>query len=640
MRSAWRTRTLVVAFSLLGLAACGSAKPPLGPGESRVASVAIEPVSGSKITVSKSDITDGLALERARRRGEPFERYLLAIDEQRVHGWYVRHGFFRAQVHADAAEQKAKKDAVDVVFRADEGKRAKLARVEIAGLPTDADVDAGALRSEIRKLIPIDDGGTFDYDAVDKVRDQLRNALGAHGYARAHLTSSIAADQVTDEAIVRLEYTAGPRCKFGRITVKGVEGPLAGSTRDRLAIKSGAMYSTVDLDESRAALYDMKRFAMVRIEPDLSGDGDEIPVTIEVTKSTSHELRLGGGVGMNPTSYEVRGKAGYSITGFPTDLETTHLEFKPAMVRLRDTGQWEPRIEALASLERMDLFRTFLTGTAEVGLEWITVEAYTTDGPHVQLGLKSPLWGRRLQGSVAWRLSELEARNLSPAITPDLAHQLGLDVGSYRLGYFEQALIADLRDDPVEPRFGAYGEIRAHEGTQFAGGQFTYLRLVPELRGYVALGPVVFASRARVGWINGARPFTERFFGGGANSMRGFGERRLSPFADTMMGTTVIHVPYGGGALAEVSEEVRFPIGMLLGVNVGGVTFLDGGDDTETIGEIDPTHLHWAAGAGLRAHTAIGAIRFDVAWRLNRYGMGEPQAGDRLAFHLSIGEAF
>jgi len=42
--------------------------------------------------------------------------------------------------------------------------------------------------------------------------------------------------------------------KFGmprsdmHVTVKGVEGPLAGSTRDRLAIKSGAMYSTVDLD--------------------------------------------------------------------------------------------------------------------------------------------------------------------------------------------------------------------------------------------------------------------------------------------------------------------------------------------------------------------------------------------------------
>jgi translocation and assembly module TamA len=616
--------------------ACGAAQHPLPPGEPRGAAVDIEAVKGTQITVNRATLTDGLALERARRRNEPFERYLLQVDEARVRGWYVRHGFFRAQVHAEAEEKGT--DVVRVVFHVDEGHRAKLKKVEIAGLPNDPNVD----RDEIRAIIKLEDGKPFDYDAFDLAKTDLAAVLGRWGYAKAKFTASVAADQVTDEATIRLEYTPGPRCTFGKVTLLGVDGKLATSARDRLAIEEGALYSTNDLADSRAALYDMNRFSMVRIEPDLAGDGTVVPVKIEVTLSTTHELRLGGGVGMNPTSYEVRARAGYSITGFPGQLDTMHFELRPALVRLRDSGQWEPRVEALTSIEHMDLFRPFMTGVAEVGVQYLTVEAYTTDGPHVQLGVKTPLWGRHLQVAAFWHLEQLEFRNLSPAVSPTLARTLGIDGSgyNYRLGYYEQSVIADWRNNPVEATRGVYGDLRLHEGTIAAGGAYTYLRVMPELRGYYPLGPVVFASRARAGAIFGTIPATERFFSGGANSMRGFGERRLSPFVDTVLNGQIVHVPYGGGALLELSEEVRFPIGTLIGLKIGGVAFIDGGDDTETLSELDPTHLHWAAGPGLRVHTIIGAIRLDVAYRLDRYQPGNPQPGDRIAFHLSIGEAF
>ena len=68
--------------------------------------------------------------------------------------------------------------------------------------------------------------------------------------------------------------------------------------------------------------------------------------------------------------------------------------------------------------------------------------------------------------------------------------------------------------------------------------------------------------------------------------------------------------------------------------------FLDGADVTETWGELDATRLHWAAGGGLRLPTPVGAVRFDVGFRLNRTGAGEPRAGDARAYHLSVGEAF
>ena len=99
-------------------------------------------------------------------------------------------------------------------------------------------------------------------------------------------------------------------------------------------------------------------------------------------------------------------------------------------------------------------------------------------------------------------------------------------------------------------------------------------------------------------------------------------------------------VVIGGGGLIETGIELRTRFSPL-GLKAGGVLFLDGGDVTEDAYDLDPTNLHWAVGAGLRFfYLPIGPIRIEVAYRLNRTGPGEPVAGDRFNYLLSIGEAF
>ncbi|HEX3758017.1 MAG TPA: BamA/TamA family outer membrane protein, partial [Kofleriaceae bacterium] len=227
---------------------------------------------------------------------------------------------------------------------------------------------------------------------------------------------------------------------------------------------------------------------------------------------------------------------------------------------------------------------------------------------------------------------------------------LGLDQ-SERLGVYEQALAVDLRDQPLEPRLGAYGELHTTEGTSLAGGAFNYFEAIGDVRGFVPLpARIVLAGRARFGGIWGDIPVTERLFSGGAISQRGFSERRLAPFVH---GTTfdaqgnqtgTSYVPYGGGGLFETSVEARVPVTTFRTMPVGFVTFLDGGDVTETPGELDLGHLNWAVGGGLRLVTAIGPVRFDVGYRLNRtkptLDNRNPDPGQSIAYHLTIGEAF
>ena len=167
-------------------------------------------------------------------------------------------------------------------------------------------------------------------------------------------------------------------------------------------------------------------------------------------------------------------------------------------------------------------------------------------------------------------------------------------------------------------------------------------RVVRWIGGIVSclVGFVVFAARARYGAIYGDVPVTERFFGGGSVGQRGFSERRLSPYvAGDVMGTNR-YVPYGGAAMVETGVESRIPITTIKGMPLGGVVFVDGGDVTETTSQLNLSHLHWAAGVGLRLHTIVGPVRADFGYRLNRTGAADPDPGSHYAFHLSIGEAY
>jgi translocation and assembly module TamA len=583
-------------------------------------------------SVSTGTLLEGLTLTRLGAAGQGFDPYLVAVDEDRLRGFYLRRGHFRAEVRSEIDDRGRE---VDVLFRISEGPRARLARVEIAGLPDDPAVS----RDEIRDLIPIADGEEFDYLVYDEVKPRLLAGLERAGYAHARLDATVAADRARHEAIIRLEFEPGPLCEFGEVELLGVEGELAEAARARLKVRPGGRFSTTALEETQAGLYDMGRFAVVRVEPDRTEPSTRIPVTIRLTEADAHELRLGGGLGADPESWDVHGRAGYVIAGWPRPLTTTRLEARPALVLQREDSDVEPRVEAVAAIERLDFVVPLLRAEAELQASYLAVEAYTSYGPRFRLGLRYPLLQRQVEVAGGWQIRYLRFRDLDPALDEMTAAELGLD-GPYRLGFYEQSVVVDLRDHPLLTRKGIYGELRAEEGHAAAGGAFSYVRLTPELRAYYPLGRVVVAGRVRAGTILGDLPVTQRFFSGGATSQRGFPERRLAPTVTRTVDGEETSVVIGGGGVLETGAELRAPIGRLMGVDIGGVGFLDGGDVTERMSELDPMELHWAAGLGLRFGTVIGPVRFDVGYRLNRTGVGEPMPGDRFAFHLSLGEAF
>jgi translocation and assembly module TamA len=621
-------RAVAYGLFLLGLlvTGCGN-KVVHHPGEEWLREIKFE----GNTTIKSKDLRNGLALRRVQKMGASPDPYLVVVDGQRVRGEYLRRGFLEVDVRSRVERHG---DATTVIYTIAEGPRATT-RVMITGLPNDPD-----LQKEVREALPLKDGQPFSYQPYDDAKERMLGVIEDAGYAHAQLNAHVVVDRVKHEAVVHLQYEVGPKCRFGTIDITGVSGELADAVRARVAFESGEQYSSAAIAETQRNLYEMRRFSTVRVLPN-KGDGDVVDVRISVARSSRHELGLGGGVGMDPATYEVRGRSNYQILGWPFPLTDFNVDMRPAYAMLRDGSGYEPRIRAMAKVTRMDLFHPFVTGEVEGGYNYLTVEAYTSYGPRARLGLQSPILTRKLQVRGGWEIERLDFRHISPLIDPALQMQLGLD-DTQRVGMYSQALSLDLRDNQLEPHLGAYAEVRVDEGTKYAGSDHEFVRITPELRGYVPLPrlPIVFAARARGGRFYGDVPVTERYFSGGSTTQRGFGERRLAPQLMGNVDGDERIVPIGGAELFESNFELRTLLGHVKGMGVGGVTFLDGGDVVDVGQHIDLSNLHWAAGVGLRLFTIVGAVRADVGYRLNRTEYPNPDPGSHFAFHLSIGEAY
>ncbi len=332
--------------------------------------------------------------------------------------------------------------------------------------------------------------------------------------------------------------------------------------------------------------------------------------------------------------------------------------------------------------------------TYDLGIEY----AYQYHGPSFRLGINKNFWKDRISIAASYNFQFLDFFGIDPSIVanPGEAGSLFGFVDPYRLGYFQEQIVLDLRNRPVDARKGFYLALLSEQGGDYAGGRFKYQKLMPEMRGYIPLGErVTIAARLVFGQMFSqgdeeedlGSPITQRFYLGGPNSHRGFTYNRLSyqvcsgvsanldnsyydgaPIAKKqfcnghglLVDNLLTRIPVGGDQMLLGQLELRVGLFKLAGNWLSLVAFSDAGDVAAPrptsnsaavpyLGNIDVTRLHVAVGGGLRYKTVIGTIRFDLGVRLNRLddieGTGaneieNPDPNQRIAYHISIGEAF
>jgi translocation and assembly module TamA len=597
--------------------------------------------------------------------------YAVETDRGRIEAFYRAHGYFDARVVDSQVKPRRNKEAVDVTFTVEEGAPTRLRSVTVTGL--DGLGKAGRAASRLH-LKP---GQVFNHDRYLQQKDAILGTLKMNGYAWAEVEGQVEIDRDARHADVRLSVAPGPRAQFGTVEVRGTREADPKRLAIRAGIDAGTRFDLELLERARGRIYNLGMFSSVKVDYTHDETRPEVAnVVITVRESQMHELRLGVGFGLESQRSDVHLEGIYTKHNFRGGLRTLNVSLNagyvalPAFWRATEPGARQgPAILAVATLTQPDLFwRTQLKFSLgyEVGIDY----AYQYHGPRIGLGLDRTLWRERVHLALSYNFELLLFFNTNPVIllNPTLAGPLFGFTNPYRLGWFQQEATLDLRDRPLDATRGGWFGFAAEEGGIYAGGAFTYEKLTPEVRGYLPLGGrVVLAGRVEFGQLfqHGTlgSPITRRYYLGGPSSHRGFNYDRLSLQVPSLGANGqpqpgALAIPIGGDQMFLAQLELRVKLFQIAGNWLSGAAFLDAGDvgapdcgascqlPSGSSPNVDFFNLYYATGGGLRYKTVIGTLRVDLGVRLNRLspfesnGVPNADPGERVVFHISVGEAF
>jgi outer membrane protein assembly factor BamA len=171
----------------------------------------------------------------------------------------------------------------------------------------------------------------------------------------------------------------------------------------------------------------------------------------------------------------------------------------------------------------------------------------------------------------------------------------------------------------ASPTIGSDTLVQFTKGSiEFAGYRAVTERSVLSVR--LKLGTILPATLGGSGGDVDYVPTEDRFYAGGANTVRGYGQNELGPVVRVLevdserADSTIRTSPTGGTDLLVMNVEFRFP---LPGVSnkLSGAIFVDAGrlrDRTTDLQEA--TGLRITPGVGIRLASPLGPIRLDIAF--------------------------
>ncbi len=646
MSSVARLRQLLILAIALLAAATGCAH--VEPGREVLTDLDIE---GNE-TLSDSEIERRLALAETPvwpwADRQYYDQGTLTGDRRRLLRYYQASGFYEAKVKSRVAREDGKAQVTLIV---EEGPASVIESVEVRGLEG---LPAGVRDAVLKEPLPLRKGDRVTEAAWDATRAALVQRLRDLGYGDVSVTGQVSVDPRKRVASATVDVVPGTRLRFGRVVVTGAADVPRSTILEavRRAVPEGSRFSEQRLAEAEANIVSMGVFAGVRVSrgPTMEGD-DTVPVMVAVSEAPFQTVRAGVGAGLDTTAITLRATGEYTHRNFLGGLRTLRFENELGYALL--TGKFgEITDHGVVGSSALDFTQPNLVRTIDANLrleyERDLTQSFSFDAVKGRIGFPVRLH-RNLTFTPSYNVQRFWLE--TDVVSEGTGGNCQLEQGDCVLAFLEERIAWDRRDHPLETRSGWYTALAAQQGLTWLGSQSEYDRVLGEVRWFQPLPwDWVLALKFEAGALfprEGGSPITERFYSGGATSVRAFGTRRLSP--QSFDERTRDFVPIGGDALVEGSAELRIPLvgdlGMALFVDAGNV-----GREANASGFREALlRPNVGVGGGLRYKTPFGPVRLDAGYLVAKNlpcivegGACTSSAIDEspFALHFSFGEAF
>jgi outer membrane protein insertion porin family len=531
------------------------------------------------------------------------QRRVFEDDAERILQLYGDHGFIQARVESTEIVPDLARKKVTLRVRVVEGPQFRTGTITITG-------NEMLSTEEVRKYLKLEEGGVYNRGAVRAAVRSLSDRYSELGRARAQIDPRAVNDLPNLKVDVTLAIVEGGPVYVERINITGNTKSSEKILRRELRVAEGELFTYQKLVRSRQRLFNLQYFDEVTVDTEQGSSPDKVVINIHVKERATGVFSIGAGYSSLDSLFATLDITQRNLFGRGQEL---FLRFRiGAESRLGLVGFTEPYlfdIPLKAGFDIYDRLREY--------------DDFTEERLGGDIRASYPLT-EFISLSGVYRLEDVDITDVAATASEDLKSQEGTSLNSV----VEFVLARDSRDNFFEPTQGSRNALEF----SFAGlgGDTQYYKFVAETAWFFPL-PVfnlVWAVRGLYGmaegWGGQEVPIFERFFLGGATTLRGQRTRSVAP--KDRQGEVI-----GGDKELLFSTELLIPIVARFRLAL----FFDAGNAYGFGTEFDPTNLRYGAGVGIRFFSPLGPLRLDVGYNLDR----EP-GEDQYQFHFTVGAPF
>jgi len=515
-----------------------------------------------------------------------------------------------------------------VVFAVREGPRFTVRRVTTSGnkiFKTD----------ELIPQLPVVEGELFLPAAAENALEKIRTLYWAGGYNDVRSDFSLVIDRGAGKVDVAFMVTEGRQSVINDIRIAGNHRVSDHLVFEQIQLEPGKPLDVSALARSRRNLYDTGAFSVIDIRRresrrGLGTDPEEFPadkrpidITVQIREVQPWQIRYGA-------SYDTeRGVGGiFDISNRNSLGGARELGLRSRYDRQLHDGRLylnQPALKYLPKTTASIYFREELNPPTEIS------DPFDTSRKGVSIQSEQRLRNAYVL-TYGYRLERAHTLTPLSGLILEEAHTVAPVTAT---------ITRESRDEVLDATRGSFVSQAFSYSPSWLGADSAYIKYFGQYFHYIPLEPVrrkpftnellrprlVYAGGVRIGLSRGIGdvvPMSERFFAGGSQTMRGFGQNAVGAIGPN-------RVPIGGEALIVINNEIHVPLISIF----DGVAFADIGNVFPSVRNFSFTDLRESAGIGLRVRTPWVLLRGDWGFILDRRP-GEPTS----RIYFSIGQAF
>ena len=547
-----------------------------------------------------------------------FKKETLEDDVERIKDFYRKNGFADIKVNY-AWDYLA--GGVFVTINIEEGPQYLIGEIKIEG-------NKEISSSQIYKSISLEKEDVYTEERIKEQVGKIQSLYFDKGYIFAQVTPLTYFNPQTEKVDVAFKIVENEVNYVEEIIIQGNEKTKDKVIRRELRIYPGDRFSGEKIRKSKRRLENLGFFEEIGFDTHPTSRPNWQKLIVEVKEKKTGYLSFGGGyssvdklvgfVELRQRNFDYRNWKTFTGAGQDLSLYIS----SGTLTETYELSFTEPWIFDYPVSFGFDGYKKGHEREGDVGYGY-EVEA---KGGRLRLGKE---FNDYLKGGISYRLENVEIKDVPSEATSDLKEE----EGKADLSSVEMSLGWDKRDNVFDPSQGFYTSLSFQITGGFLGGDKDFLKSLFRFSKYISVkkrSVLEFKLRAGIAYPFSDTekvPIYERFFAGGASTIRGYHERKVGPI------DSVTEDPVGGEALFIVNLEYVYALNKFLRV----AAFFDSGNVWRERSDFLSGGVKSSIGAGLRLKTPIGPISLDYGWPLNKEPGEEKKAG---RFHFSISRGF